>query len=107
VIRLVRSIANPLNLVTATWTRFAVLAVCRHIWTKRRHLFRKAIVRIRTQTLNPVRQRSLDRRKELFDLFVCEFLRESERREFRFEENLVLISIASAAENSCIGEGAF
>lgn len=106
VIGLVGSVANALDFSAATRAGKLVAAVNSHAVSESGDFFGEFAGGFGAEEICPAREAGADGFEESLDFGDGEFLREGDRREPGFPKDFVGVSVADAAEEARVGEGA-
>src|SRR6266849_1286524 len=104
IVGFVGGVTDALDFCVAARAGLFVAAVHGHAFAKGGDVLGEFAGGFGTQALGPAGERSASGGEEALDFRRGELLRERERGKFRFEQNLVGIGIADAAEEARIGK---
>src|SRR5688572_6858863 len=104
IVRFVARIPNPLNRTRANRTRLPVATVNRHPLAESSDLFRKAVPRGLTKTLDPLEERLTSRVEKCRYLVIGQTARQPQRRQAGAVKELVGVRVSDSAEQGRICE---
>src|SRR5713101_6719767 len=106
IVGFVGGVTNALDFGVAARTRLLVAAVNGHAFAKGGDVFGEFIARLRAEAVEPASERGTRGFEEARDFRNGELVGQREGRKPGFEQNFIGISIADAAEQARVGEGA-
>jgi hypothetical protein len=107
VVRLVVSVSDTLNFLSAHYTRLAVAAVNGHFIAKRSHLLRKSITGLGTEPVDPKLEGVLSGNVQPLPFFRSKPVSLRDGRQASGVQYFVGIGVADATNESRVGQSAF